>query len=1129
MIMDNSRNPISASVPRVAFGILLALLSLSTLGLAASPLVPGRIVRLDPVEGGLFRLSWQSVPGRAYDIESAVTLLGDWQRLNSEPIIANSVVGTWEHGSEEESRYYRIRERDESPPEIELLTPLPDSFAVAREMVIVLAVVDDSPVDSSSIRFALGEAEPLGVDDLRLTFTDNLLRYEPDAPLGGFGDTVHLSVSAADMLGNQSETHHFEFELELELILAGRIVNLGLNPDGSLNDEILKWDEDSLLVAPSVAEKGLEVGDVVVGVFGDRSFVHSVEGIQVNPFGTRRLLTAEASLSDVILQGSLRMDGSVADLGASASGLRRHRAFEGGESIKFGESFNGLKLVDRDGLLVEIGQGVVSVEGRVYVALELGLGKPARFAADLNGLLSGRLGLVVRASKQMELPLEVDLMEPIKGKIPLILPLPPPVFRLVIPVDVEFSVKAEGKLTLDVEGEFTAGVKVQHDFEARTWYDGPPWQYRFSGGRPDIEGLGPDWDLEGTVNARVGLVPTLSFSIFNSVSLTTSIVPYLSATAELHQSLQTTDVCWRLEAGLDGRVNAAILGHPLQEEPWVPLKLGPYHLSSGRAGSDSPIEFRSQPQDQVLEIGDDLLIEADASACPEPSYSWFYGEEPIPGQVGPSMLIPSVNPGHSGFYHVLVKNAVDEVRSRQVRIEIQGSGPQLIVTPSPLVFTSEEPGVVKELRLENRGDEEALVFGGFIEGPGFSLVDSFSNLSIAPGEALALRVRRTNAGPGIRAELHLDTNQKDVPVVRVSLEVMHIEPSLMTLDEQWLMGIVAIGETERRSFGVQNTGKVPIALEPLELDPTSPFTIVSPKRRLALEPGEELPVIVAFSPGETDLYYETVQFYIEGRDDILASVEVSGAGGLTKPLSIHFAGESQTVKRRTAQNGDWQEVTMNVDLDFQIRPAAPRHEDGFLLSDSYHLTGRSRVWGTAFDSLRNLTINVDKEIEHFIEGFDGLVALIPNDASDAFLSFRFPIINDPRFDDGTGWLYYLEKLEGDPLASVSLPPPFRGDIEFEEYPLPNFVLDVQGGADMPGVLFGTLLHGETDEPLGGVSVSLGNVKTNTDAQGDFEFGEIPTNLYELVVEEEGFERYSRVFTVSPFSGQGWNIWLTPSR
>ncbi len=117
----------------------------------------------------------------------------------------------------------------------------------------------------------------------------------------------------------------------------------------------------------------------------------------------------------------------------------------------------------------------------------------------------------------------------------------------------------------------------------------------------------------------------------------------------------------------------------------------------------------------------------------------------------------------------------------------------------------------------------------------------------------------------------------------------------------------------------------------------------------------------------------------------------------------------------------------------------------------------------------------------------------------------------------------------DPMASVSLPPAFRGNLEFEKYPVPGYVLEVSGGSDMPGLLFGTLLHADTDQPLVGINVSLENSDAKTDRNGDFEFGDLLPNLRELVVEAPGFERYSRVFTVAPFSQQGWNIWLTPTR
>ena len=70
---------------------------------------------------------------------------------------------------------------------------------------------------------------------------------------------------------------------------------------------------------------------------------------------------------------------------------------------------------------------------------------------------------------------------------------------------------------------------------------------------------------------------------------------------------------------------------------------------------------------------------------------------------------------------------------------------------------------------------------------------------------------------------------------------------------------------------------------------------------------------------------------------------------------------------------------------------------------------------------------------------------------------------------------------------------------------------------------------ETGEALRGSRVTFGNVVTTTDADGAFEFRDIPANVYELVVEHRGFERFSHLFTISAFSQQAWTIGLRRNR
>lgn len=1112
------------SANRMCHGWLLRTLSgvglfLATLLLAA-PHVPGRIVLLGAPEDGFFRLSWQATPGKIYDVESTVDLALPWVRLNEEALVATSVVEAWDYRDSGLNRYFRVVARDTSPPELLPVAPLPDGFAISREALIVVDLIDESGIDPASIQFSINGRDPIGIADPSLEWTDGQLQFASPGQLGEFGATIRVSVGAADILGHRSPGLEYSFRLELEPIVDGRIINIGIPSNGQSVDEVVGLGPDSVLLSRSVAEKGITAGDVLVGQAAGEAFIRRVERVSVMPDGGLWVGTTEAALQEVIRQGSLRFEGNGAGAGPRA-GLRRQAVFTGNQPFAFGRSFDGVAIVNERNLAIDVGRGFMSLEGRLAFSLELRPGARPRFDAQMRGTLAGQAELCVQPSGEIDLPFQANLIPPISRLFWLR-------FGVVwIPVEGSFSIPATVDVNLEGSGKFVIGSAVDHAFTARAQYDGEKFSTAFSRERPRFSVIEPTWGFRAELTTRVEVMPTLSLDVLDMVGVSASLVPFLTAKAEVPETSIETDFCWRLDAGLEGRLGAFVRGVVPQE--WTPFASPEIHLASGRLSGASPIEFRSQPEDQTLGVGEPLTLVADISACPEPSFEWLFDEEVIPGEVASTFRVESVNLGHSGHYQIIVRNAVDEVFSRLIAVDVVGAGPRLEVVPNPLIFAVDELGSVKSLALRNAGDDPLVVSEATISDEGFGLERPFSPVVVPPGGEVALGIQATDTALGRSAQLQLATNQESEPVVSVSLQVVGGEPSLVAMDDQWLFGIVPAGETARKGFVLKNTGFVPVTLGQVRHDGDGPFGILTSLAGTVVMPGEETVLRLAFSPRDGDVYYDFIHIEAASGGARLVSIEVSGAGGWRDPLSIHLQGQGQVTTRRTFQGGSWQEIVMNLALDFVISPIRSRHDDGILLSETYDLTGSSRVWGTAFDSFQNLTANVDKEINHQIHGFDGVVALRPNDHENVFFNLRFPIINDPRFDDGTGWLYHLAKFGEETLASVSLPPPFHGDFEFEQYPVASVDLTIRGGADMFGLFTGTLQDGETGAPVAGSRVTFGNVATSTDVGGWFEFRNIPANIYELVVEHRGFERFSHLFTISSFSQQAWTINLRPNR
>ncbi len=90
------------------------------------------------------------------------------------------------------------------------------------------------------------------------------------------------------------------------------------------------------------------------------------------------------------------------------------------------------------------------------------------------------------------------------------------------------------------------------------------------------------------------------------------------------------------------------------------------------------------PQSQVANVGSDVTFNVQANGSPPLGYQWFFGQTPISGATGTSLLLTHVSPDNSGSYAVQVSNPFGSSSASAtlaVTSPPSGSAPTLTVEP----------------------------------------------------------------------------------------------------------------------------------------------------------------------------------------------------------------------------------------------------------------------------------------------------------------------------------------------------------------------------------------------------------------------------------------------------------------
>ena len=206
--------------------VLSSLVFLAMGGIAADlPVVQSEILfdGLDRI-----RISWAAEPGEVYFLQSTTNLAESWQDVQTDPPVLTATTNllAYELMVTNQTQFLRVGWRDIRGPRLIPVYPRLGGIAVPRDSALETRLSDPSGVDGGSIQFSLADQAPIGLDDPRLTYTNEVLTYRPPAgeTLGDYGRELSATVVVSDQTGNRS-TNLWPFPIDRgarNLTLGGR-------------------------------------------------------------------------------------------------------------------------------------------------------------------------------------------------------------------------------------------------------------------------------------------------------------------------------------------------------------------------------------------------------------------------------------------------------------------------------------------------------------------------------------------------------------------------------------------------------------------------------------------------------------------------------------------------------------------------------------------------------------------------------------------------------------------------------------------------------------------------------------------------------------------------------------------
>ncbi len=482
-------------------------------------------------------LTWEATPTKLYNVLTTTALGQPWQPLTNGSVLASNNLVRFQTQAGATARFYRTVKLDTDAPTLWRLAPADGAIGVERQSQLKVWLQDETGIDTNSISLTVGTNPPVTLADPRLGYADGLLTYTPATNqfLGASGQFITNCLVVADTLGHYG-TNTWAFKLELVPILSGNVVLI--SPSSRLT--LVSTNGSTYVFSYTNSSCGLTNGQILVSTDANFPYKRLILSLTDNPPAhTVSLVTTQAALADILVQGTVRFNGNSFAPDPAA----------GPQAKSLAISLGPTTLYDNGKVKVEVPSGRLLFDPDFSIAAEFL--SPRTCDLDISANLA--FDMTLRASWQDSWSFEASkaIGKPIRqfklvGVIPT--PIPIPVWAEAV---WEFYLGTEGEVA--GQASATAGFESTRRIAFGTRLRNGQW-IPYANESSSFTPYPPTWQAGGSARIRGYVEPKLTIYLESLLGPSADLRPYLELEGKACAEPGRAGVDLALYAGLNGNL-----------------------------------------------------------------------------------------------------------------------------------------------------------------------------------------------------------------------------------------------------------------------------------------------------------------------------------------------------------------------------------------------------------------------------------------------------------------------------------------------------------------------------------------------------------------------------------------------
>ncbi len=620
-------------------------------------------------------LRWEAIPASTYNVYTTPNLTtGTWIKTNPSGIVTSNVLGSYDFIVSNNVGFFRLDKEDTAPPVLQELRPANRAIAVVSNATVSFKLVDETCVDTDSIKLSVGKWNNLTTASSLLIYTNNVLTFTPTNILGAAGTTITNTITVSDTIGHTLSNYTWRFQLALDPVVTNAFLSLspppGLQPEpnGMLRSlpnvqpaptaeelHIISVTPNTVVFSYTDTPPYITKGTLLVSFdasypFYRRVLTHMHDDIALEIIAW----TKDIPITDLLKQGSI----SSVDL-TSADPAMTLMMGEGSLNllhVEFGDDISGTVFYEDAGLSLHLRTGDWSFTGDIDVAWDIESGELKALDTSATGKLSLNLTPEALFNNAVSGAGSYPLIKPVRkifggmvGELPVWVEV-----IMELNAGYEYSAEVSGSAftTVSAGEELTFNVRLREN----------RWTYGAEESGMIFEADPITWQLEGIANTKFYIQPKLTVLAYSLAGLWADIKPYV----EFDQWYQSNPLEYERilnfglssTLGIESRIWYGWWGDKpswqLFEKKWMVWS------DAYPDNSEAP-RFISTLNDRTAYESVTITLSAYAVGDPPPKYQWFFHGSEISGAQSPEYTIYTANKGYEGEYSIQAWNRVGTV------------------------------------------------------------------------------------------------------------------------------------------------------------------------------------------------------------------------------------------------------------------------------------------------------------------------------------------------------------------------------------------------------------------------------------------------------------------------------------